>query len=431
MVKIILALVIGLYIPLIDSVDFIIKLIYRKKNTKEGNSMLPTSVKKENARNKNGANASGLNSYKVIISVYNISKTFENFVKNIKPFGYQNILIIDDASSDNTAALLKERGIPFITNEHNLQKPASILNGLKKLPERIYTVIVMDPDSAILNLNPKEHNKKISDFDEVLNNFQNSSFDACAVRILVEGNSILERLQNFEYKISMGLAKKSMEELTVISGAFAFFKRGFLESVLSKHSQSVYGEDYETSLRILTSGGHIYYDGRLSVLTKQRKTLKDLTQQRMGWDFSLIKIDTLMAGQLRFLPRKFYSIYQYIIYNIFISVIFHPLRMLSIVLLAVSFLNFFDNLAGLNLIPDYYFTNPALFLYFYVFCMLIMYLLLISVERRRRNKYYYILPLFPFYSLYMGLVPKTLGFLNFITIKIFGVKVVEDGYKYA
>ncbi len=431
MVKIVMALLVGLYIPLIDFIDLVIKLIFRARNSHEGDLNLPTSVREITYLHLKTQYSFMLKPYKILVAVHNISKAFEEFKKNIAFFGYDNVLVIDDMSTDETAILLEKEGIPFFTNKKNCQKPNSILSGLKKLPENIETVIVMDPDSMVLNLNSKEFNKTKSDFEEVLCDFQNSLYDACAVRVLAHCESILEYLQNFEYKISMSLTKKSMGGFSVISGAFAIFKRSFLQSVLCEHSLSVYGEDYETSLRILTRGGQIYYDGRLTILTKQRKTLSSLTRQRMGWDLSLFKINFMMMKEFKSLPKKVLSYYEYIYYNILISVILHPFRILSIFVVMLSFLNFFDNLLHIRLISDNYFTNPNLFPLFYIFCMFITYSLLISIEKRRRNKYYFVLLLFPFYSLYMGLIPRTLGFLNFIFLKIFGVKLIEDGYKYA
>jgi len=228
----------------------------------------------------------------------------------------------------------------------------------------------------------------------------------------------------------MGLSKKAMGNSSIVSGAFAFFSRDYLEDILSQHSKSVYGEDYETSLRILSSGGHIYYDGRLTVLTKQRTTLFDLTRQRMGWDFSLLKINANLSGKLKSLPNRFYTWYHYVYYNIFLSVFLHPIRVLSITVLLACLVNLFDNLAHTHLIPDYPITNPMLFFLFYTFSLMVTYTLLWAVERRRRDRYLFILLVFPFYSLYMSLVPRTLGFLNYISIKTLGIKLVEDGYKY-
>lgn len=423
MVKLMLALIVGLYIPIIDTIDMLIRMGYRYKFTYRRKQVLPTSVAVAVAQKT-------VNPYKILMSVHNLAGQFEEFKNNIKVFGYENVLVIDDTSTDNTVALLQQEGIPVLPNQNNWQKPNSILRGLRALPPETNTVIVMDPDARILNLNPKEYGKEISDFKEVLLDFQASDYDACAVRVLAQCDSVLESLQNFEYKISMGLTKKSMGANSTVSGAFAFYKRYYLEDTLLKHSRSVYGEDYEISLRILSSGGRIYYDGRLTVLTKQRATLFDLTRQRMGWDFSLLKIDTMISGRLLDLPRKFYTMYHYIFYNVILSVLLHPIRVLSITVLLVCLVNLFDNLAHTHMIPDYPITNPMLFFLFYVFSLMVTYALLVVVERRRRGRYIFILLLFPFYSLYMGLVPRTLGFLNYITIKTMGFKLVEDGYKY-
>jgi len=418
-----LALIVGLYIPIIDTIDMVIRIAYRYKFARQDKKTAAEQMAVE-------ATQKMIRPYKVLMSVHNLASHFDEFKNNLKPYGYENVLVIDDTSTDHTAKLLKQEGIPYISNQINWQKPASILRGLRTLPPEIKTVIVIDPDARLLNLNPKEYNKEISDFQEVLMDFQMSDYDACAVRVLAECRSTLEYLQNFEYKISMGLTKKSMGVNSIVSGAFAFFKRDYLEAILTRHSKSVYGEDYETTLRILSSGGRIHYDGRVTILTKQRATLFDLTRQRMGWDFSLLKINAHLPRQLMSLPKKFYTWYQYIFYNIFLSVFLHPIRIVSITVLLACLANFFDNMARTHLIPDYAITNPGLFFLFYLFSLMVTYSLLFAVERRRRGRYAFILLLFPFYSLYMSLVPRTLGFLNYISIKTLGIKLVEDGYRY-
>ncbi len=437
MVEKIIAISAGLYIPFVDGLDFLVKLFYRAKTTTRGNKIWPSSVREvpeDIEALKDPADSIirhfMVKPYKVVVSVHNIAETFEEFKNNMEDFGYENVLVIDDASSDVTRHLLRKENFDFLSNNINLQKSASILKGIRSLPREIETIIIIDPDARILNLNSREYGKRISDIEEVISDFQKSGYEGCAVRVLAECQSLLEYLQNFEYKTCMSLAKKSLQGLCMTSGAFAIFKRNFIERVLTEHSKSVYGEDYETSLRILAAGGHIYYDGRLTVVTKQKKNLWDLTRQRMGWDLSLLKIQLLMMKRINFLTKNFISFYHYVIYNTIISIVLHPIRLVSIALLITSFLNIFDNLFMAGIIPDRYYSDPRLFGVFYISYVMIAYATLFFVERRRRDRYIYLLPLYPFYVLYLGLVPRTLGYLNFISLKIFKRKVVEDGYMY-
>lgn len=430
MVSRVLLLALGLYIPFIDSADCLLRVGRRWKIKGGRKHVWPTSVMDiPQEVSSGGTGGSSVKPYKVLVSVYNVADTFDEFKDNMSRFGYENVLVIDDASTDKTPEFLRKEGIPFISNGVNLHKPTSILRGLKALPEEIETVAVIDPDSTILNLNPREHNKDMPDFKETLADFQSSKCEACAVRVVARCNSLLEYLQNFEYKISTGLAKKSLQDFCAVSGAFAFFKRDYLQRILEGHSESIYGEDYETSLRILAGGGRIYYDGRLTVMTKQRNTLWSLSQQRMGWDLSLIKIHYFFFSGLKKIPKKLFSVYQYIIYNTIFLILFHPIRVLSILFLLFAFLNLIDNTTRLNMIPNYFFNNPVFFLSYYLFHLVLIYALLLIVERRRRDRYITILPIFPFYVLYINLVPRTLGFLNFFSMLFFKKKIIEDGYK--
>ena len=273
-----------------------------------------------------------------------------------------------------------------------------------------------------------EFNKEMSDFEEVLIDFQKSNADACAVRVVVECNSFIEKLQNFEYKVTMGLTKKAMRHFAAVSGAIAFYSRECLERVLEEHSKSVYGEDYETSLRIHGECGDIYYDGRLTAKTSQRKTWKELTKQRMGWDLSLLKVHTQLMKKLKKVPKSPMYLYQYFIYNALYLILFHPVRIVSAAFVFLSLANLIDNCTGAHMIGDYFYNNPFLCLAFYFFTLLYALTVLLASERRRRGRYKYTVFFYPFYSLYLSIVPKTLGYLNYVTLALFRRKIIQDGY---
>ena len=427
----IISFALGLFIPIIEIVDLLLKLLLRSRVSridKEGHAF-PTSVKLSAEERADGGDPPS--PYKILVSVRNIAPEFATFRDNLARFGYGNVLVIDDHSSDDTAELLRQSGIPFMSNEENLQKPGSILKALQGLPSDIKTIVVIDPDATILNLNPREFSKTISDFHEVLADFQKSGYEACAVRVAAHCDTLLEKLQNFEYKLTMGLVKKSLRQYVAVSGALAFYQRASLESVLQKHSKSVYGEDYETSLLLHAEQGRTYYDGRLTVVTSQRTTVKELTKQRMGWDLSLLKIHLHQLKSLKNIPKKPLYFYQYLIYNTLYLIVFHPVRILSVVFVGFSFTNLLDNALTLKLIPDYYFNNPIICLAFYGFAVIYSYLVLLVCERRRRRRYLLLVLLYPLYSMYLALVPRTLGYLNYFSLLLFRRKILEDGYNSA
>jgi hypothetical protein len=431
MKTLIISYALGLFIPIIEIIDLLLKLVLRSRVSRidrEGHAS-PTSVKLSEGESESGENP-GVRPYKILVSVRNIAPEFDTFSENLGRFGYANVHVIDDHSSDDTSELLRKAGIPFSRNEENLQKPGSILKALQELPDDIKTIVVIDPDARILNLNPREFSKTVSDFQEVLADFQKSGYDACAVRVVANCNSFLEKMQNFEYKLTMGLTKKSLRHYVAVSGALAFYDRACLERVLQKHSKSVYGEDYESSLLIHAGHGKAYYDGRLTVLTSQRPTLKELTKQRMGWDLSLLKIHLQQLKTLKSIPKRPLYLYQYLLYNTIYLIVFHPVRMLSVVFVMLSFANLVDN-AAFEAIPDYYFNDPIICVSFYGFSLIYTYLILLACERRRRKRYLLLALAYPLYGLYLALVPKTLGYLNYLSLVLFKRKLLEDGYNSA
>jgi hypothetical protein len=53
---------------------------------------------------------------------------------------------------------------------------------------------------------------------------------------------------------------------------------------------------------------------------------------------------------------------------------------------------------------------------------------MLACERRRRKRHLLLVLAYPLYSMYLALVPRTLGYLNYFSILFFKRKIVEDGY---
>ena len=84
--------------------------------------------------------------YSIIIPIHNEEKYIPRLLDEIKPFSYDNeILIIDDGSKDNSNLLLKKCNfIKFIRLEQNNGKGFAIKTGLKNI--RYEKVLIFDGD---------------------------------------------------------------------------------------------------------------------------------------------------------------------------------------------------------------------------------------------------------------------------------------------
>jgi glycosyltransferase involved in cell wall biosynthesis len=82
----------------------------------------------------------------VLIPTYNESKAIGEIVSDVRKEGFE-VVVIDDGSSDDTAAIAKDSGAYVITHERNMGKGASIKNGFAYVLEKGFdAAVIMDGD---------------------------------------------------------------------------------------------------------------------------------------------------------------------------------------------------------------------------------------------------------------------------------------------
>jgi hypothetical protein len=87
----------------------------------------------------------------------------------------------------------------------------------------------------------------------------------------------------------------------------------------------------------------------------------------VGWSYGFVRVYLENFRDVRHGSRGgFFFKYQYLVYMGLFALVLHPLRILSLILIALSTANGLDLLLGLNWIPDGPATDPAYFLLAYV-----------------------------------------------------------------
>lgn len=82
----------------------------------------------------------------LLIPAYNEAKTIQQLVNRCSQYS-QQIIIVDDGSTDHTSTILKNSSAMIISHEHNQGKGAALLTGFQKAIEKNYRgVIVLDAD---------------------------------------------------------------------------------------------------------------------------------------------------------------------------------------------------------------------------------------------------------------------------------------------
>ena len=103
--------------------------------------------------------------------------------------------------------------------------------------------------------------------------------------------------------------------------------------------------------------------------------------------------------------------------------------MIALALAVLGVANALDNLFAFNLIPDVAATDPLYFLLSYVkYTLLIGFVVAFTAGHRERSRLLATVPVYYFYSL-LHIVPVTIGYLNWITLHLFGRRIYSDHFQ--
>lgn len=371
-----------MYLPFsicIDGIDAFIRSIFKKKHEEQQHGSL-----------NGGSHVSSLGNYDftILIPSYNASKHLSKTLENLEEYK-DKVLIVDDASKDDTSRIALERGYRVLKNPMNGKKVGAIAKGLEEV-DSTYTVLI-DSDTCILE----------GKIEELVGLMEIEKLDGCAVKVMPSTrNGLLENLQRIEYAKAMSLGRGSMGGtgkplVPCISGAFGIFRTDVLKKITQEqlHNGSFWeGEDFERTLRIIERGGRVSCCNEIEVVTDIPITLRDFTKQRITWQCGYLRCHWSFKKMLLRKDKLGFSF----IFNYIFNIIGHPFKLFSIVpLLMIS-------------------RIETLLIFYGVYLILETILARISLteeEWKQSRKY---IPLIPLYGLYQLLVPTTIGYLKII-----------------
>lgn len=401
-----------------DLLDFAVRLAIRRRDN------APTSVPLK-LGNFNALQVRlHLKPYAILVSVFNAERILDEFLETMAPFR-DRLFVIDDCSTDQTYLRLRRAGIHCLRGDRNRKKPGAIRQLLQSLPREIETVVIIDPDARILT----SPDGSTLELERAIFEFQRSGMAAACPRLVVREDGWIGRFQEVEYAMAFLVGRRSLGDHSVTSG-ISVYRRDALQEALERHSLSVYAEDLRNALLMLGSGERIYYEGRLLIETEAKRTLRSWFSQRVGWFYGLLKVYSENFGDvLRCASRGPFLAYHYLVYLGVLTLLLHPLKLVSLALLSLSFFNAFDNLLVLGLIPDTTATDPLYFLLAYVkYTFLTAAVILLVVPFRERARLLFTTPVYFFYAL-MHIVPITIGYLNWISLKLFRRRMYKDHFQ--
>jgi cellulose synthase/poly-beta-1,6-N-acetylglucosamine synthase-like glycosyltransferase len=254
----------------------------------------------------------------VVIACYNgediIGETIENALVHVPK---QNIIVVSDASTDNTARTARSYGVRVVENKQNVNKAFSI----SFVMHRVKTpyVLILDDDTLI--------GKTF-----IPTSLLDEGYDAVAFNVMpLETNTIWNKLQTFEYRKAMTLGKSLRGDVGAvgnISGAIGLYKTADLIEQVTRHSGQFGGEDQQRTAFVHLSGkgkGITYTDA--TVITKAPDTFRQLFKQRsIRWNLSLPEL-FFVYMRILLSPRFHYILKIEKAYQMYLLVT-EPIRML-------------------------------------------------------------------------------------------------------
>ena len=365
-----------------------------------------------------------LRPYSIVASVFNLGDRLDEFTEAFAPYR-DRVWLISDGSTDSTVTRLVQDGWRCFDDGVNRRKPAALRVLLERLPPHIETVMVIDPDIRIRGLSGGSS----ADLERVIGDFQQSGAAAVCPRVMIEPDGFLARFQAFEYALAFRIGRESLADYSITSGV-SIYRRDALWRALREHSLSVYAEDLENALILLSQGERIYYDGRLVVSTEGPGTLGRWFSQRVGWYHGLLKVYTERLGAIwRISKRTPFAGYHFVIYIGGLSLVLHLVKILSALLLLLSLIGGFDSLFLAHLLPRNTLTSPSYFIGAVGSYLALGVIALFTVVPKAERAY--IAPIVPLYLLYAltHLLPMTIGFSNFIAVRLWGRRLYKDHYE--
>jgi len=187
------------------------------------------------------------------------------------------VIVVNDASTDDTAAKLKKFGkrIETITNRKNVGKAASINKALREARGEIIACIDADtyPEpKALLKMTPHFAGRKVG---------------AVIALVCVEtpARNFVQKIQEIEYYVSFGFwhtAMARLDSLLVTPGPMSLYSREALEDVGGFDEDNI-TEDMEIALHLQEKGWRIRCTTDAKIYTEVPDNWHSLYKQRLRW----------------------------------------------------------------------------------------------------------------------------------------------------
>ncbi|WP_020578374.1 bifunctional polysaccharide deacetylase/glycosyltransferase family 2 protein [Actinopolymorpha alba] len=235
----------------------------------------------------------------VVVPAYNeaagIAATVRSLVHTRYP-GEVEVIVVDDGSTDNTAAIAARLGLRGVTviRQANAGKPAALNTGIAHARHDI--LILIDGDTVF----------QPDTIERLVPHFADPAVGAVSGNTKV-GNAggILGRWQHIEYVIGFNLDRRMfdvLECMPTVPGAIGAFRRQALDSAAGMGaparsrtgtagpiSANTLAEDTDLTMAICRAGWRVVYEESAQAWTEAPSSLRQLWRQRYRWCYGTLQ----------------------------------------------------------------------------------------------------------------------------------------------
>ncbi|MFF3616024.1 bifunctional polysaccharide deacetylase/glycosyltransferase family 2 protein [Streptomyces sp. NPDC002580] len=219
----------------------------------------------------------------VIVPAYNekecIANTLKSLAKSTHPI---EIIVVDDGSEDDTAAIAESLGMPNVrvVRQENAGKPAALNNGVRQASHDI--VVMMDGDTVF----------EPDAVHQLVQPFADPEIGAVAGNAKV-GNrgTVIGAWQHIEYVMGFNLDRRMYDLLRcmpTIPGAIGAFRRDAVLEV-GGMSEDTLAEDTDITIAMHRAGWRVVYQEHAKAWTEAPGSLKQLWSQRYRWSYGTMQ----------------------------------------------------------------------------------------------------------------------------------------------
>jgi cellulose synthase/poly-beta-1,6-N-acetylglucosamine synthase-like glycosyltransferase len=224
-----------------------------------------------------------------VVSCYNEQKTIAACVAALRAAGVDEIIVVDDGSTDATLAEALQLSVEVLHNEQRQGKPAAVNTGLLQCTGEL--VVICDADTtleatAVMAAKPYFLDPDVAGVG--LN-----------LRVRNGNGSLITRLQAIEYAIVFTAGRMFSDAFGIlpnVSGAGGVFRLAALSAVGGLDVEVA--EDAALAMKLRRAGWKLRYAGNAYAETHVPEDLTTLTIQRLRWDASIITIWLFKFGNM-------------------------------------------------------------------------------------------------------------------------------------